>query len=376
MSFFRNEKNWPLKPLKEIATLKRGYDLPVQKRVSGEIPIYAANGENGSHNESMVKGPGVITGRSGTIGKVHYVEGDFWPLNTTLYVEDFHGNDPRWVMYMLRFFKLERFVRGAGVPTLNRNLVHDELVPHPPLYEQKCIAAILDKVDQLRQKRQQAIGLADEFLRSVFLDMFGDTKSNGWDFTTVENLAADYKGSMRTGPFGSQLLHSEFTEQGISVLGIDNAVQNTFKWAKPRFISEEKYQELTRYTVKPDDVITTIMGTCGRCAVVPAAINTKHLCAITLDQSKCLPRFLHSYFLMHSTARKYLMSKAKGAIMSGLNMGVIKELPVPVVPLDLQQKYQNICVKYDLAISRLNSSDLVNEDLFNSLSQKAFAGEL
>ncbi|MGI9282689.1 MAG: restriction endonuclease subunit S [Endozoicomonas sp.] len=132
MSFFVNSKNWPLKPLKEIATLKRGYDLPVSDRTPGAYPVFAANGEHGSHNQYKVKGPGVVTGRSGTIGKVHFIEDDYWPLNTALYVQNFHGNDPRWVMYMLSSFKLERFLQGAGVPTLNRNLVHNELIPLPP----------------------------------------------------------------------------------------------------------------------------------------------------------------------------------------------------------------------------------------------------
>lgn len=131
MSFFKNEKSWPLVPLKDIATLKRGYDLPTQERKEGVIPIYAANGQNGQHNEAKIKGPGVITGRSGTIGKVHYTKNDFWPLNTALYVMNFHGNDPKWVFYLLQAFKLERFVEGAGVPTLNRNLVHGELIPLP-----------------------------------------------------------------------------------------------------------------------------------------------------------------------------------------------------------------------------------------------------
>lgn len=132
MSFFQNHSGWPLVPLKNIATLKRGYDLPVGARNEGAVPIYAANGKNGAHDEVKIKGPGVITGRSGTIGKVHYCEEGFWPLNTALYVMDFHGNHPRWVYYMLSAFKLERFSEGAGVPTLNRNLVHDELIPLPP----------------------------------------------------------------------------------------------------------------------------------------------------------------------------------------------------------------------------------------------------
>ena len=171
---WRLPTGWKMMPFGEVATLQRGYDLPVQDRQEGLIKIFAANGPVGTHNVHQVRGPGVVTGRSGSIGKVHYVDEDFWPLNTALWVKDFHGNDPRWVSRILTWMDLEQYTRGVGVPTLNRNLVHEVSIPLPPLDEQKRIAAILDQADALLRLRTRALDRLNALGQAIFHEMFGD----------------------------------------------------------------------------------------------------------------------------------------------------------------------------------------------------------
>lgn len=293
--------------------------------------------------------------------------------------------EPRYLYHWLASPRIQATIRSFGQQTTNISNLNIErclrlLLPLPPLPEQQRIAEILDLADALRAKRRAALAQLDTLTQSIFLDMFGDPDAHHWPMTTVGKVVAQDDGAIRTGPFGSQLLHSEFTDEGVAVLGIDNVVNNEFRWARPRFISEGKYRELTRYTVLPGDVLITIMGTCGRCAVVPEgiprAINTKHICCITVDRDKCLPEFLHAYFLFHPIARRYLEQKAKGAIMEGLNMSIIKAMPMPRAPLDLQKifaaRLRRIRRLKECSTQWCTDCDA----LFRSVQHRAFRGEL
>ena len=135
--------------LGDVATLQRGVDLPVQHRVTGTIPVYGSNGILGYHASASQCGPGVITGRSGSIGPVYYSDGPYWPLNTTLYVRDFHQNNELYIYHFLGHLGLERFAASTGVPSLNRNFVHPHLVAVPPLPEQRAIAGALDGIENV-----------------------------------------------------------------------------------------------------------------------------------------------------------------------------------------------------------------------------------
>lgn len=140
-----NSKNFPTTALKNVVTLQRGYDLPEKEReASGSIPVYGSNGLVGYHNKSK-ECDGIVTGRSGTIGEVHYVPGEYWPLNTSLFSSDTHGNNVIYLSYLLQNFHLERFFTGSGVPTLNRNDVHPEQIIDIGLSEQTVFADFASK---------------------------------------------------------------------------------------------------------------------------------------------------------------------------------------------------------------------------------------
>jgi type I restriction enzyme S subunit len=272
-----------------------------------------------------------------------------------------------------------RNMTGTGgqqrVPT---SFLADWRIPVPSLPEQRRLAAILDKANAVRRKRKEAIALTEELLHAVFLDMVGPGARgySTWDMRSIESLAASRPNSMRTGPFGSDLLHSEFVDEGVAVLGIDNAVQNRFAWGERRFVTPEKYERLRRYTVFPGDVIVTIMGTTGRSAVVPEdippAITTKHLATITLERSQAEPEFVSQALFRHPEALRQIAAANRGAIMSGLNLGLIKSLCVPVPPLERQREFAKATARIRAMTGQLETAQATTHTLFGSLVARAF----
>ncbi|MBS1715333.1 MAG: restriction endonuclease subunit S [Armatimonadetes bacterium] len=163
---------WRTCLLGEVVNLKRGYDLPSQHRVLGDVPIVSSSGVTDYHNVAKVKGPGVVTGRYGTLGAVHFVDVDFWPLNTSLYVQDFKGNDPRFIAYFLGALNLGTQVSAAAVPGVNRNHLHAMTVAVPCVCEQRRIAGILSAYDDLIENCQRRIKILDEMARRLYREWF------------------------------------------------------------------------------------------------------------------------------------------------------------------------------------------------------------
>ena len=151
--------------IQDVLVLKRGYDLPESKRINGQYLIYSSNGIAGSHNEYKVKGPAVITGRSGSLGTVQYTENNCWPLNTTLYVSDFKGNNPKYISYLLQMLHLEKYGSGSAVPTLNRNHLDNLEVTFHSLIEQQHIVDIIGSIDDKIENNNKIIEKFNKFLK-------------------------------------------------------------------------------------------------------------------------------------------------------------------------------------------------------------------
>ncbi len=166
---------WKHIPLGDFVTLQRGHDLPDERRRFGRVPVLGSFGITGWHDTAKARGPGVTVGRSGaSFGVVSYSSCDYWPLNTALYVIDFHGNDERFAYYLLRNFDFKSYNSGSAQPSLNRNFIHPVLVDVPSIVEQRAIARILgtldDKIELNRRMSETLEAMARTLFKSWFVD--------------------------------------------------------------------------------------------------------------------------------------------------------------------------------------------------------------
>lgn len=362
-------RGWQHVRLGDVATLQRGFDLPVQERSLGHVPIFAANGRVGSHNIARVEGPGVVTGRSGSIGKVHYVAGDFWPLNTALYVCDFHGNDPKYVSWLLRDMKLDRYCAGTGVPTLNRNVVHEAEVLLPPLDEQRRIAEILDHADELRLQSEKAQVEVDRLEQAIYVEIFGDPISNplGHPLERLGDIGALDRGVSKHRPRNDPaLLGGPFPLiQTGDVARAGGAIST--------FTSTYSELGLAQSRLWPAGTLCiTIAANIAKTGVLEFdACFPDSVVGFTADESTTA--YVRTWFTFLQAT---LEAAAPQSAQRNINLAILRDLPVPLPPIADRRHFHECLRKVQamrtIAVRRSQQLD----ELFASLQSRAFSGQL
>lgn len=293
---------------------------------------------------------------------------------------------PKYLHYLLfanhKFGKTERFQnKTTGIINLQLQRFIEEIqIPLPPLETQQRIAAILDQADALRKKTQQLIDSYDELAQSIFLDMFGDPVVNpkGWKEKKIIEVC-DHPKDIKCGPFGTQLQKSEYQDNGIPLWGIPQINSNFEKYPK-EYVSIEKARQLDQYSVKPFDILMSRKGNVGKCAVYPShfedGIMHSDVLRLRCGTKLSNPIFIAYQFKLNRKLITHVEQVSSGAIMAGINVSRLKDIFVQVPPISLQnqfaQKIDLIEQQKELTKQSLKES----EDLFNTLLQKAFKGEL
>ncbi len=291
---------------------------------------------------------------------------------------------PKYVYYALRS-KVPDFLRnavGGAQPNISQGLIKDTKIPLPPLSEQKRIAAILDKADAIRRKRQQAIQLADEFLRSVFLDMFGDPVTNpkGWDVrplaTGIESIISGWSAKGESYPCA---------DNGLGVLKISSVTSGKFIPQENKFVHQDDIPEGKRLVFpKRGDLLFSRANTrelvAATCIVLENQNNVflpDKLWKVETDKNIMLPEFLN-YLIWEPRFKERLTSQATGTSGSMLNISKGKfEATNAIFPdLESQEKFSSIFWKMQRLTEELDLSKVGFDESFSSLSQRAFAGRL
>ncbi len=332
MTCWRNGK------LGDVLTLQRGFDLPATARREGQIPVVSSSGITGSHDEAKAKAPGVVIGRYGTLGEVHFITSDYWPLNTSLYVKDFKGNDPRYCAYLLKTISVTGTSTAAAVPGVNRNVLHELPVKYPKLVGQRRIASILGAYDDLMEVSRRRIAVLEEMARRLFEERIirsigqlpepggashGVTLAEGW---RIESLARVAQITMGQSPSSSELNKDGLGfvfHQGVSDFGALFPGRRVFcEQVGGKRIGEE------------GDILFSVRAPVGRinCATEKTVLG-RGLASIRHREGHQAYLLMQLRALFHKTDLI-----GNGSIYKAVNRADVERIPIIVAPSNLQSK--------------------------------------
>ncbi len=368
---------WPMVKLHDICRPKQWKTISASNLHEEGFPVYGANGKIGFFAEYTHEFPTLmVTCRGATCGNVHisepksYINGNAMALDNL----DAAKVDIKYLYYFLLSRGFDDVISGSAQPQITGQGLTKVEIPLPPLAEQKRIAAILDKADAIRRKRQQAIQLADDFLRAVFLDVFGDPVTNpkGWEVRPLGQISTFENGDRSSAyPSGDDLV-----SEGVLFLSTKNIVSDTLSLESCQYITEDKYMALSRGKAKRGDLIITLRGTLGSCCVFDcwhekAFINAQMM--IIRPDSGVGNIFLHD-LLVSKAIKNRLQSIGQGAAVPQLTAKQLKELLLPIPSIQEQKRYEKIRNSVLTSIKKMQSESGVG--LFEAITQKAFRGEL
>jgi type I restriction enzyme, S subunit len=373
-----------LVPLKKIVKIHYGKALKAGDRdETGQFPVFGSSGQVGTHNENLIDYPTLIIGRKGSVGKVTYAKLGGWAIDTAFYTEFIQENevDLRYFFYALKNTDLARWTITTSIPGLNRDDLYSTEIPLPPLEEQKRIAAIVDKADRIRRKRQEAIRLTEELGRSIFLDMFGDPVTNpkGWEIKKLRSVIQ----SIDAG-WSANAEERKCKEDDWGVLKVSAVTSGKFKPFENKSVGENPNFPKPPIIPKKGDLLFSRANTrelvAATCLVeqdYERIFLSDKLWRISVLKGLITPEYL-KFLLTYQRYRDLLTKKATGTSGSMLNIsqGKLLDMDAPIPDIDTQRKFSDLIWKSIEVSTRIRENNKESENLFNSLLQRAFRGEL
>ena len=276
---------------------------------------------------------------------------------------------------------LKRKATGATIMHINRKSLEQLEIPDLEIDDQLHIANLLNKAENLIVQRKESIRLLDEFLKSTFLEMFGDPVRNekGFEIRNLKEFYLNPKEGTKCGPFGSALKKNEYTECGIPVWIMDNILKTgEFNEKGCLFVNEEKYLELERYNVNNDDIIISRAGTVGKMCIIKTNAEKSLISTnlIRLRLNKNLKPIFFFSLMKYCQSRLIKLKHGNEDAYTHMSTGILDKIDFPYPPIELQTQFARIVEKTEALKTQYQQSLQELENLYGSLSQKAFRGEL
>jgi len=377
--------NWIKVNLLDIAKPKQWKNISMTDLTEDGYPVYGANGIIGKYPEYNHEFPTLaITCRGATCGSLNITEPKSYINSNAMALDDLNPNvDLQFLYYALGKRGFKDVVSGSAQPQITREGLSNIFIDIPEkLADQIKIANVLSRAEALIKQRKENIELLDEFLKSTFNKMFGDPIRNekDWATKTVEQLVKKQKYSLKRGPFGGALKKEIFVPNGYLVYEQYHALNNDFTFER-YFIDEAKFQELKAFEVFPNDIIISCSGIyLGKLAIVPPnakrGIINQALLKITLDNSVVNNQFFVFLFSHGSFKKKFYGNSIGSGIPNFPPMDEFKKFQFIYPSIELQNKFAVIVEKTEALKVQLKNGLNDLENLYGSLSQKAFKGVL
>ncbi|MDZ4253255.1 MAG: restriction endonuclease subunit S [Sulfuritalea sp.] len=365
---------WNSVPLGKVVTFQRGYDLPHHARKRGSVPIVSSAGVTDYHNVSMVNPSGVVTGRYGTIGEIFFVTEPFWPLNTTLYVRDFHGNDPRFVYYLLHRFDFHSFSGKSGVPGVNRNDLHLESVTLPEnIDEQRAIAAALSDVDALLEGLTRLIAKKRDLKQAAMQQLLtGQSRLPGfsgeWEMKRLGDLAKIQRGASPR-PIDSPVWFDENSSIGwVRISDVTCSGMFLYETTQRLSVLGVKHSR----PVATGSLIMSICATVGRPIItrIDVCIHDGFVVFDNLDANQ-----LFVYYVLKWIEPDWTRHGQTGSQMN-LNTGLINGTVIKLPPRAEQTAIAAVLSDMDAELSALVARRDKTRDLKQAMMQELLTGRI
>jgi type I restriction enzyme S subunit len=360
---------WKERKLVDIAPLQRGFDLPTSSIIVGEYPIVYSNGIGGYHNTSMVKGPGLVTGRSGTIGALHYVEQDYWPHNTTLWVTDFKGNYPKFIYYLCQTIDWKNYSTGSGVPTLNRNDVHDSFLSLPEsVNEQRRIAEALSDTDALIVAMEKLIAKKRAIKRGTMQELLmGKRRLPGFEGEWVEKKISEISNTS-SGGTPSRSIPTYFI--GKIPWVTTSELNDNYIYTSTEKITFDAVGNSSAKLFPKSTVLMAMYGaTIGKLGILAVDATTNQACCAFFFNKDTDSLFMYDLLLYH---RAEIIELGSGAGQPNISQKIIQELTFNLPPTKLEQiaiaeTLSDMDAEIDALTAKLNKLRNIKQGMMSEL---------